>query len=174
VRVIAATNKILTDEIRDGRFRSDLFYRLNVISFNLPPLRERAEDIPKLIEYFLETLGSRYNRRKLELSDTAMDQLQTHTWPGNIRELKNTLERNIALSTGDQIEEIHGIESESFIVAGSTHAIDVKQISLADVEKKHILDVLSSVDGKREKAASILGITSRTLYRKLKEYNETA
>lgn len=173
VRVIAATNKVLIDEIRDGNFRSDLFYRLNIITFNLPPLRERVEDIPQLIEFFLESLGIRYNRRNLKLSDSAMKQLQKHGWHGNVRELKNTLERTVALSRGDVIDEVHGLVSRSFESPPPAGTSPDNQISLAEVEKEHILRVLSGVDGKREKAASILGITSRTLYRKLKEYKAT-
>jgi len=172
VRVIAATNKVLTDEIRDGNFRSDLFYRLNVITFNLPPLRERVEDIPELIEFFLETLGIRYNRRNLKLSENAMRQLQGHDWHGNVRELKNTLERTVALSSDDLIGEIFGLVSQTFEADGKVQSSVNTNQPLAEVEKQHILDVLSSVEGKREKAASILGITSRTLYRKLKEYNK--
>ena len=170
VRVIAATNKVLTDEIKNSSFRSDLFYRLNVITFNLPPLRERVEDIPKLIDFFLENLKLRYNRHEIKLSDSAASQLKDHQWHGNIRELKNTLERNVALSSGDTIKKIHGLTNHSFENELNKEQTAFKPLTIAELEKTHILNVLKNVDGKREKAASILGITSRTLYRKLKEY----
>ena len=145
-----------------------------MITFNLPPLRERVEDIPKLIEFFLEALGVRYNRRNLKLSESAMQQLREHDWHGNVRELKNTLERAVALSSGDMIDEIFGLVSQTFESDLRVKSFTNTKQPLAEVQKQHILEVLSSVGGKREKAASILGITSRTLYRKLKEYNRSA
>src|SRR5713101_4291246 len=104
VRIIAATNRNLADEVERKHFRADLFYRLNVVSLHLPPLRERPEDIPRLIEYFLGVYRQRFNRPKLDLSDEARARLQTYAWPGNVRELRNCLERAAALSTSDVIE----------------------------------------------------------------------
>ncbi len=170
VRVIAATNKNLPDEVRENRFRTDLFYRLNVIAFHLPPLRERSEDIFALIEYFLEKLRSSFNRPNLQLSENARNQLKNHKWQGNIRELRNTLERSAALSPTDLIEEIYGLESRDFTVELNSSASVSTAVSLAELEKNHILRVLREVGGHREKAAVILGITSRTLYRKLNDY----
>ncbi len=168
VRIIAATNKNLPEEVSNGNFRSDLFYRLNVIAFDLPALRERTEDIPVLIDFFLQLLGQKYQRLNLQLSTSARNALLAHNWQGNIRELKNTLERTVALSSDDLIEEIYGLISQS--VQATENSNEFRPIPLADIEKRHILDVLEMVGGKREKAATILGITSRTLYRKLKEY----
>lgn len=171
VRVVAATNKNLPDEVRDKNFRADLFYRLNVISFEIPSLRERPEDIQSLADFFLESLCVRYRRPDLELSKSAREQLQKHSWYGNVRELKNTLERTVALSAGDTIEEIYGLVNQIISSNQAAQEEVFEPIPLAELEKNHILKVLETVDGNREKAASILGITSRTLYRKIKEYN---
>jgi DNA-binding NtrC family response regulator len=168
VRVIAATNKNLPEEIRDKNFRADLFYRLNVISFEIPSLRERPDDIQSLADFFLESLSVRYRRPHLKLSKSARRQLQDHRWYGNVRELKNSLERTVALSTEDTINEIYGLVNQ--IIPNSVTEPVFVPISLAELEKQHILKVLETVEGNREKAASILRITSRTLYRKLKEY----
>lgn len=170
VRVIAATNKDLPNEIVNGNFRSDLFYRINVISFTLPPLRERAEDIDVLIDLFIEGFRKSYNRSALEISNRARKELAGHSWHGNIRELRNVLERTVALSVSDQIDEIFGLSAQDFTNSREFSVKEFQSVPLAEIEKEHILRVVESVDGKREKAAAILGITSRTLYRKLKDY----
>lgn len=170
VRVIAATNKNLHEEVRMGRFRTDLFYRLNVIAFHLPPLRERIEDISALIEFFLEKLRISFNRPNLKLSGNAKNQIRNHSWQGNIRELRNTLERSAALSPTDLIEEIYGLEIQGFTSDTQKLPSDSPAVTLAELEKAHILEVLRKTNGHREKTAVILGITSRTLYRRLNEY----
>src|SRR5215210_7448171 len=104
VRVIAATNRNLPEDVRLGRFRADLFYRLNVVALYVPPLRERPEDIPELLDYFLEIYRQRFNRPALDLTAEARRRLATYAWPGNVRELRNCLERATALSTGDRVE----------------------------------------------------------------------
>src|SRR5215210_3574648 len=104
VRVVAATNRNLPDDVREGRFRADLFYRLNVVSLYVPPLRERPEDIPELIDYFMEIYRQRFNRPRLDLSSEARRRLESYIWPGNVRELRNYLERATALSTDDVID----------------------------------------------------------------------
>ena len=173
VRVIAATNRPLEEDVKERRFRADLFYRLNVISFHLPPLRQRHEDIPELIEFFLEGLRVRFDRPRLTLSHHAKQLLIEHKWYGNIRELRNTLERAVVLSVDDFIEEIYDLNTQRFSQIHSSISPQVANplVPLAEIERLHILRVLAEVGGKREKAASILGITSRTLYRKLKELN---
>jgi two-component system, NtrC family, response regulator AtoC len=171
VRVIAATNRPLEDDIKDGKFRSDLFYRLNVVSFHVPPLRERREDILSLIEYFTTTFRVRFNRPNLEISESAKIELQNYDWRGNVRELKNTLERAVVFSTNDTVEEIYGLENYTTVSNPTDTPVESESLlPLADLEKQHILRVLATVNGKREQAADILGITSRTLYRKLNEY----
>jgi DNA-binding NtrC family response regulator len=181
VRIIAATNRNLSDEIEQQRFRADLFYRLNVVSLQIPPLRERTEDIPNLVDYFLAVYRERFSRPQLDLSDEARARLQTYTWPGNVRELRNCLERAAALSAGDIIElgQIPVLGSGS---AGTVHSFapaaalapQTTPRTLEELEREHILDVLKQSDGNRERTAAILGISSRTLYRKLREYeNQT-
>lgn len=170
VRVIAATNKNLADEVAAGNFRTDLFYRLNVIAFQLPPLRERLEDVSALVDFTLERLRMNFKRPNLRLSKRAADQIASHSWPGNIRELRNTLERSAVLSPSDLIEEISGLDTERSTKSALALERPSSATSLAELEKEHILRVLSETGGHREKAAVILGITSRTLYRKLNEY----
>jgi two-component system nitrogen regulation response regulator NtrX len=106
-RVIAATNKNLEEEMAHGRFREDLFYRLNVVPFHVPALRERAEDIPLLADYFLEQFASAYGRRKKELAPDALEVLQSYAWPGNVRELKNMIERLVIMAPQDRIQKSH-------------------------------------------------------------------
>lgn len=170
VRIVAATNKNLPDEVRQNRFRTDLFYRLNVITFYLPPLRERAEDVPALVEFFLEKLRVNFNRPALKLSENAANQIKNHVWQGNIRELRNTLERSAVLSPTDSIDEIFGLDSHNLTTETQNSAFENSALTLAELEKNHILEVLRKNAGHREKTAVILGITARTLYRKLNEY----
>jgi DNA-binding NtrC family response regulator len=182
VRVIAATNRNLADEVDRQRFRADLFYRLNVVPLHVPPLRERREDIPKLIDYFLDIYRQRFNRPQLDLSSEARSRLQTYAWPGNVRELRNCLERAAALSASDTIAAgqipILGSEAGGISVGRTGQAVAAMTqsapLTLEELEREHILDVLNQGEGNRERAAAILGISSRTLYRKLREYeNET-
>lgn len=175
VRIIAATNRNLAGEVQRKHFREDLYYRLNVLELHVPPLRERPEDIPELIAYFLGIYRQRFNRPGLDLSAEARQRLQAYAWPGNVRELRNCLERAAALSTSDVIEadqvpgsEVRGQETEKknrpFAGTPSPSA------TLEELEREHILRVLGESEGNRERAAAILGISSRTLYRKLREY----
>lgn len=170
VRVIAATNKKLPDEVRAGNFRADLFYRLNVIAFHLPPLRERKEDVLALVEFFLEKLRVSLNRPNLKLTEKAFRQIENHSWQGNIRELRNTLERSAVLSSSEVVEEIYGLENHNLLEETRRQSSAKTPLTLAELEKEHILQVLRETGGHREKTAVILGITSRTLYRKLNEY----
>ncbi len=171
VRVIAATNKDLAAEVRAGNFRMDLFYRLNVVSFNLPPLRDRPEDLPALAAHFADKLRLRFNRPKLGFSDRARQQISEHSWPGNIRELRNTLERSAALSRDDIIDEIHLNRDSGLIDKAVVTGRSEAPKSLAEIEREHIQRVLEITNGHREKAAVVLGITARTLYRKIAEYD---
>ena len=178
VRVIAATNRNLADEVERKRFRADLFYRLNVVPLHVPPLRERPEDIPKLVDYFLDIYRQRFNRPQLDLSSEARARLQTYAWPGNVRELRNCLERAAALSTSDTIAAsqipVFGSEVGGVSVSRTGQAVAAMTqsapLTLEELEREHILDVLNQSEGNRERAAAILGISSRTLYRKLREY----
>jgi two-component system, NtrC family, response regulator AtoC len=181
VRVIAATNRHLPQDVRTGRFRADLFYRLNVVSLHILPLRERRADIPALIEYFLTLYRQRFNRPALALSEDAYERLKKFSWPGNVRELRNCLERAAALSTTDTIEarqlalSVDGGQGLDVSTASSSQHLtpNTPPSTLSELERQHIMHVLSETGGNRERTAAILGISARTLYRKLREY-ETA
>jgi DNA-binding NtrC family response regulator len=171
VRVVAATNRNLESEVADGRFREDLYWRLNVIHLHLPPLRERVFDIPLLIEHFLQ----KYKRHGKMLSITAdtLALLTAYPWQGNVRELENTIERAVALARGailtpeDLPPRIRGASGTSGLLL--TRAL-VKRSTLAELEREYILSVLREYDGNKSKAAEILGLDRKTLYRKLEEY----
>ena len=178
VRIIAATNRELASEVERQRFRADLYYRLNVVSLHVPPLRERTKDIPSFIDHFLDTYRQRFNRPSLDLSAEARQALQSYSWPGNVRELRNCLERAAAISLSDTIDSTQ----IPFLAAGpigvaaghnaqtTTVAPQTAALTLEELEREHILRVLEESNGNRERAAAILGISSRTLYRKLREY----
>jgi DNA-binding NtrC family response regulator len=174
VRVIAATNRNLPRDVSEGRFRADLFYRLNVISLHIPPLRERPEDISALIDYFLALYRQRFNRPALDLALEARRRLETFSWPGNVRELRNTLERAAALSTVDTIEAQQllplGVGERDLSLTPIPQPLSPDVPTLDELERQHILRVLNETGGNRERAAAILGISARTLYRKLREY----
>ncbi len=164
VRIIAATNKNLKKLVEEGRFRGDLFYRLNVFTINLPPLRKRKKDIPKLTEYFLNYFKRKFNREFLSISDEVKEFFQKYYWPGNVRELKHIIEysalmsRNGMITPYDLPENLHG-----YFIKKS----DEKSIT----EKEQIIEALNSSKWHKSKAAKILGISRRTLYRKLKKFN---
>jgi two-component system response regulator AtoC len=165
-RIVTATNKDLSAAVTDGRFRSDLFYRVNTISIVLPPLRERAVDIPLLANGFLAHFGGPHPPR---LSDEAMRALQEYRWPGNVRELRNVMERAVLLANGGVIQArdlpLHAARASNGSSNG--HSEDV---SLAELERRHIESVLSRTNWHQGRAASVLGISSKTLYRKIREY----
>src|SRR5947208_5004142 len=178
VRIIAATNRDLSAEIERQRFRADLYYRLNVVSIQVPPLRDRPEDIPVLIDSFIQLYRQRFNRPKLDVSPDARQRLQEYPWPGNVRELRNFLERAAAISTSDIIDTAQipfPRTSQTAVIAGTAGAAaQAAPMTLDDLEREHILRVLKTSKGNRERPAAILGISSRTLYRKLREYETEA
>ena len=165
VRVIAATNQPLEPLIKKGTFREDLFYRLNVVSITLPPLRERKEDIPLLANHFLQKFSGEHHKAISHISPEAMEILMRYDWPGNVRELENTIERAMILSPHpiilpeDLPQKILGSEP------AGTSPYSEKSLSLKEVEKRHILKVLQETHGNKKKAAEILGIDRTTLYR---------
>jgi two-component system NtrC family response regulator len=166
VRFLFATNRNLVEEARIGNFHEALYHRLNVFQIHIPPLRERKEDIPLLVEYFLGLLGS--GTCPCRVSKSVMQCLMNYAWPGNVRELRNVIERGIILAE-------NGIISESALPRELTQqsdsaTTDVPLIPLTELEKRHIRRVMEWVDGNRSQAAGILGIGRKTLYRKLKEY----
>jgi DNA-binding NtrC family response regulator len=169
VRILAATNKNLQEEVDQGGFREDLFYRLNVISIRVPPLRERPDDILPLGEYFLQKYGRKMGLPSLHIDPSAAHLLLQYRWPGNVRELENVIQRAVALANGDTLrpedlpEPVRGDRDvEPFpMEAGST---------LESVEKRYILHVLEQQGGNRGRSAEVLGIGRNTLWRKLKAY----
>lgn len=169
-RVIAATNRDLRSMVEKGEFREDLFYRLDVVSIHLPPLRERKGDIPLLIKHYLD-LYANENGKKMEISEKAMNALCSFEWPGNIRELRNCVERMVVLTRGNEID-LNNVPAE--ILAGRNPAAKtLPQSSVCDLEcneKLLIQRALSECGGNRTKAAERLGISRRTLHRKLNAY----
>jgi two-component system NtrC family response regulator len=166
VRIIAAGNRNLKKEIEQGHFREDLYYRLNVFSIELPPLRDRAEDIPVLAEHFLSFFESRENKQGLLLSKEALQLMQHYSWNGNIRELRNVIERAVILTDGNNILPEH-LPYE--IQKQNDRSTD--SLTLSSVEKKHIEKVLQHTKGNKTRAAEYLGIGLTTLYRKMEEYH---
>ena len=169
VRLIAATNRDLADAIRANRFRSDLYFRINVVRIEIPPLRTRPEDIPELVQAFLAR-ASRRGRAPVGISEEAMRWLCAHEWPGNVRELANIVERAVALTEHDTIV-IDDVRDHERAVLGNDE-LDLadaarRHLSLAHIELSYIRQVIAAVDGNMAQAARVLGIDRRTLYRKL-------
>jgi len=165
-RCVAATNKPLEQAIEEGRFRPDLYYRLNVFRIEIPPLRERRDDIPMLVDHFVRKFSKEMNKRMLRVSPRAMDLLQSYHWPGNIRELENAVER--AMVVGQEPE----LRDRDFTI--QPHATTAQPLpdarSLEDIEKTHILRVLDECGGNQTRAAEVLDIDRVTLHHKLKKY----
>lgn len=179
-RVIAATNRNLTDLIKEGGFREDLFYRLNVVNINIPPLRERPEDIVELTHYFLYEMSIKYNKPIYGVSQNIMQSLLKHSWPGNIRELKNIVERMIIFSDNGNLNyESLPNELENNNASLSTQTLTTNnnpktlQEQLENIERDIIIQQLKDVNGNKAKCASILGITRATLYNRINKLNIT-
>lgn len=171
-RVLSASNRHLEELVRTGKFRQDLFYRLNVIRIELPPLRERSEDIPLLVNHFIEKFSQDAKRRVEGIRPEALAALKSHDWPGNIRELEHTIERAVLLGDGAEIglEDLPApmiARGESAFIVGQGIA---KQLTLHDLERDYIGKILESTHGNKTEAARILGVDRTTLYRKLEEY----
>lgn len=164
-RVIAATNADIETAIREKIFREDLYYRLNIISFEMPPLRERKEDIPLLVEHFLAKFNQEVNRGVERISREGMDELMLHEWPGNVRELSNAVERAVVVCrtrtiTPDDLPIVSRLEKE----------LEERYFSLSDVEKNHIQVILEQTQWNISKSSTLLGIDRSTLYNKIKRY----
>ncbi|MFQ6113744.1 MAG: sigma 54-interacting transcriptional regulator, partial [bacterium] len=168
VRLVTATNRDLRQEVREGNFREDLFFRINVMTVKLPPLRERREDIPTLVDFFLNKSATKSGKKK-ELTPGALELLWQYDWPGNVRELFNVLERAIVLSSDNYITE-HDLPS----IASNQQVQQFKRSKitpLKEMEKNQILLALSVENGNKTKAATALGIGRRQLYRLMKKHN---
>jgi len=165
VRVISATNKDIKKAVADGQFREDLYYRLNVVTVELPPLRERKEDIPLLAQHFLKKFAVENKKEVVAFSPEAVDLLMKYEWPGNVRELENAIERAVILSKDSYIKAVDLPQQEG-LVARSTQLGK----SITEVEKNHILNILNETNGNYSQAARILGISRVSLYNKIKAY----
>ncbi len=177
VRIISATHRNLDELVKSGKFREDLFYRLKVILIELPPLRERVEDLPDLAEYFIARYSEKNKKAVSHISEDAMELLKTFSWPGNIRELEHTIERAIAMTNTSVLfpedfpPEIVRGESVSVALSGVVNGDSrTAAHSLEEIEKAHILKVLQDVKFNKSKAAEVLGIDRATLYRKAQRY----
>ncbi len=166
VRIVSATNKDLEREVEEGKFREDLLYRLNVVHVEVPSLGQRREDIPLLVEHFLQK--KQRTRRAKRISASALKLLMEYDWPGNIRELENVIERAAILAGGDEIT------TELIALTSKSKSTDLRKIptrlSLAELEKIHIENVLKANGFNRNKSAKALGISLKTLYLKIKHY----
>jgi two-component system response regulator HydG len=172
VRLISATNRKLDEMVAEKQFREDLFFRIKGVTFTLPPLRERREDIPLLMHYFLNEFGEKYHKEVEGISPAAQQLLMSYSWPGNVRQLRTAVENMVVLSPGKilgpeslpvEIQPAAGAEQ----ILGMTNLVG---ISIEEAEKELIRNTLKMVDGNREQAARILRIGERTLYRKIREY----
>lgn len=169
IRVIAATNKKLSEEIKEGRFREDLYYRLNVIKIEMPPLRERREDIPLLIDNFIKEFSQVHNIEITNVDKKVYKLLSSLQWEGNVRELRNTVETMVVMSKDCKIDESN---IPNWVLTSSTDDFIIdKEMTLEELEKKYINHLLSKNNFNKAQVAKILGIERATLYRKLKDYN---
>lgn len=170
VRIIAATHRDLKIMAKDGKFREDLFYRLNVVPIRVPPLRERTEDIPMLVDSFIKKFASRNSSQVQSVTTEAMSVLMAHPWPGNVRELENVIERAIVLSPGRQIEKSVVLGSALEEAQQNIDLLHADRPTLEKLEERYIKLVMAEAKNKKDEAASILGISRRTLYRKERIY----
>jgi DNA-binding NtrC family response regulator len=169
-RVIAATNRTLEDHVKGGTFREDLYYRLAVITIDVPPLRNRPGDIGLLARHFAEQAALRAERGRVVLTDAALAHLATQPWPGNVRELENTIERAVILASGDVLDvgDVAGPRPAAAVAFATFTGDQVP--TLDELERAHILKVLELCEGQKTKAAQLLGINRTTLWKKLRQY----
>ena len=176
-RLIAATNRDLQTAVEEGRFREDLYYRINVVQISLPPLRTRGTDILLLAQKFITTFSEKANKDVCEMSEQFAQRLLNYNWPGNVRELRNAMERALALTDSPKLavddlpESIRDYQSQKITIAGDNPE---ELRSLEEVERRYITHVLQAVDGNKTLASQILGLDRKTLYRKLTRYEENA
>ena len=173
VRVLAATNRSAEEAVESGQFRRDLYFRIKVITIELPLLSERTDDIPLLVDLFVGDLSRRHGKNIRGLTHEALNMLRGYSWPGNVRELRNVIENMVVMSQHEMLDVNDLPENVYHAPEQKSLAVPLRAgmgMSLAEAERKLITETLELTDGNREKAARILGIGERTLYRKLKEY----
>ncbi|GIW88440.1 MAG: sigma-54-dependent Fis family transcriptional regulator [Isosphaeraceae bacterium] len=174
VRILSATNRDLAEAIAEGKFRQDLYHRIKVVSLKLPPLRQRREDIPLLIDHFLKEFSESHGKKISGITPAARKALMTYSWPGNVRELKNTIESMVVMDL-DGVLDLDDLTEELQVATGSssepsTRPDDLVGKPLDEVERHYIAEALKLTHGNREETARLLGIGERTLYRKIKDY----
>ncbi len=173
IRVVAATNRDLEDQIEQGAFREDLFYRVNVITVALPPLRSRGRDALTLAQHFLDRFAAQSERDVTGFTAPAAERLMAYSWPGNVRELRNCMERSVALARGQEVgvedlpARVRDFQASHVVVAGLD---PTELVPMDEVERRYILHVMEAVNGNKSSAAKILGLDRKTLYRKLERY----
>ncbi len=175
-RLVAATNRDLEKEVREGRFRQDLYFRLKVVTVELPPLRERPEDIPLLVRHFVEHFNAELGRNVKRLAPNLLDALRAYPWPGNVRELKNVVENMVLFARGEELtlEDLPAEIRQPARLREAAQPAPWVPRKMEDLEREAILKTLEFTQGHRARAAELLGIGLRTLQRKLKEYNMQA
>ena len=175
-RLVAATNRDLAAWVDDGRFRQDLFYCLKVVELSIPPLRERAEDIPLFVQHFLEFFNKELDRSVRGVHPAVLAALKRHPWPGNVRELRNLIESMVLFARGEEItlEDLQPEYRTAVGVAAIDETVEWRPRRMADIEREAILRTVAHTDGHRARAADLLEIGLRTLQRKLKDYGEIA
>ena len=172
-RIVAATNRDLENEVREKRFREDLFYRINVVKVEVPPLRSRGSDTLHLAHHFLKVFAERSGKPTIELSERAAERLMAYEWPGNVRELENCIEHAVALARFDQVtvedlpEKLRGYLAGSFVATAND---PTEIVTMEELEKRYLLRVFKLVGNNKSRAAEVLGIDRRTMYRKLERY----
>jgi transcriptional regulator with PAS, ATPase and Fis domain len=168
VRLISATNKNLMEEIQKGKFREDLYYRINVVILDIPPLRDRKEDIAVLLDHFVKMFSKRYNKKISQISPDVIRNFENYHWPGNVRELKNIVERMVVLSQNEKLAN-SDIPQDIYHLKNSASGVPA-HLNIRQAEAELIRSKLKELKGNKSKAASALGISRRTLYRKMDEY----
>jgi two-component system, NtrC family, response regulator AtoC len=168
VRIVAATNRDLEQGVKNGTFRQDLYFRLNVVQIKLPPLRERKSDIPLLVTTFLDKFSG-HSETPREMTEDAMRRLMAYDWPGNVRELENAVERAVALGSGPYVS-VHDLPSNLQYPTTDRAPGKEEMLPLEELERRAILSTLNQTGGDKQAAAKSLGIGKTTLYRKLKQY----
>jgi len=169
VRLITATNKSLSKAIEEKEFREDLFYRINVVEINIPPLRERKDDIPLLAEYFLRTYSGRLEKKINNISQQALALLMQYDWPGNVRELQNVIRHTVAFTDKDTIVP-ESFPDEVLNIDNKKQPDEKKQMSLQEIEKAYMIQMLENLSWNYSQASKIMGISRATIYRKIKEF----
>jgi transcriptional regulator with PAS, ATPase and Fis domain len=172
IRIIAACNRDLQEEVRQGVFREDLYYRLNVVNIKLPPLRDRRDDIPFLVNFFIEKYSQKYHMRVKGISQKAMNLLINYEWTGNVREIENTIESILVINSPEIIDAQH-LPQEIRDFRERPEVIPIKiGTSLEEVEREMLIQTIRATKGNKRKAAQLLGINVRTIHRKMEEIEE--